>query len=262
MAEKIVDSSVPSKLKCAQFSAKFNDTNPMDLKVVCYCGQKYKFDVEPVDGRMPHAINCPVCGVDGTPLANQLISQQLSGSAMPPVPAMAAPAPMAVPASAMAAPPPIAPAPMRGGLRVNIAQPAIPAVPPPLAPSSVPPPLGSSRPMAPVKPAEAAKQPKEYNQGLGILGAFLGAAIGGGLTYGFYALTDFRFPLMGTAIGALAGVGARVMARGTDSTLGFIAAALALVSVVGVLFLMYGSFSVSSFITIAVAAYFAYRIAS
>ena len=80
--------------------------------------------------------------------------------------------------------------------------------------------------------------------------------------YGFYLLTDFRFPLMGTAIGALAGVGARVMARGTDSTLGFIAAALALVSVIGVLFMMYGGFPVSGIVTIGVSGYFAYRIAS
>ena len=190
----------------------------MDLKVVCYCGQKYKFDVEPVDGRMPHAVNCPVCGVDGTPLANHLISQQLSsGSAPPPLPAMVAPASTIAAAA-------------RSGLRINMPETASSAVPPPLAPSSVPPPLGSSRPMAPMRPAITAKtEPKEYNQGLGILGAFLGAAFSGGLTYGFYAMTDFQFPLMATIIGVLAGVGARVMARGTDSTLGFIAAAFALV---------------------------------
>ncbi|HTR43268.1 MAG TPA: hypothetical protein VMH87_16775 [Pseudomonadales bacterium] len=245
----------------------------MDLKVVCYCGQKYKFDVQPVDGRMPHAVSCPVCGVDGTPLANQLISQQLaSSSAPPPVQAMVAPIPamitppppMAVPASAMAAPAPMPPAPApASGLKINIARPAAPDVPPPLPSSSVPPPLGAPRPMAPLRPAVAAKaEQKEYNQGLGILGAFLGAAVGGGLTYGFYAMTDFRFPLMGTAIGILAGVGARVLARGTDTTLGAIAAAFALVAVVAALFFMYGGFPVSGIFTIAVSAYFAYRIAS
>jgi hypothetical protein len=117
--------------------------------------------------------------------------------------------------------------------------------------------------MAPMRPAIAAKaEQKEYNQGLGILGAFLGAAIGGGLTYGFYALTDFRFPLMGTAIGILAGIGARLMARGTDSTLGFIAAAFGAISAAGALFFMYGSFPVSGIVTIGVSAYLAYRIAS
>jgi hypothetical protein len=235
----------------------------MDLKVVCYCGQKYKFYVDPVEGRMPYAVNCPVCGVDGTPLANQLISQQLSSRGAPPVPVMAspalvAPAPMAVPASAMAAP-----APVGGGLRINMSHSAAPAVPPPLNPSSVPPPLGSPRSMAPMRPAVAAKaEPKEYNQALGILGAFLGAAITGGLMYGFYEMTDFRFPLMGTLIGVMAGVGARVMARGTDSTLGFIAAGFALVSVLGTLFLMYGGFPMYGIVAICISPYFAYRIAS
>jgi hypothetical protein len=236
----------------------------MDLKVVCYCGQKYKFDVEPVDGRMPHAINCPVCGVDGTPLANQLISQQLSGSAQSPVPVMAAPAPMAVPASAMAAPAPIAPAPV-GGLRVNIARPAAPAVPPPLAPSSAPPPLGSSRPIAPIKPAAAKREQKEYSLGMGILGAFIGAAIGFGLVYGFFAWLNFRFPFTGLITGLLVGYGARLMARGTDMTLGAIAGALAFVSIAGAFFLIYleyDTFYITGIISIIIGVGFAFRLGS
>jgi hypothetical protein len=38
----------------------------MEVKIICNCGQKYKFDVEPVNGRMPFTVNCPVCGVNGT----------------------------------------------------------------------------------------------------------------------------------------------------------------------------------------------------
>jgi hypothetical protein len=38
----------------------------MELKVVCQCGQKYKFDVEPVNGQMPFTVNCPLCNADGT----------------------------------------------------------------------------------------------------------------------------------------------------------------------------------------------------
>ena len=48
----------------------------MELKVVCQCGQKFKFDVEPVGGRMPFQVNCPVCGVDGTAVANQLLAEK------------------------------------------------------------------------------------------------------------------------------------------------------------------------------------------
>jgi outer membrane protein assembly factor BamB len=48
----------------------------MTIKVQCPCGAKYSFEVEPVDGRMPFAVTCPVCNADGTELANQLIAQQ------------------------------------------------------------------------------------------------------------------------------------------------------------------------------------------
>jgi hypothetical protein len=47
----------------------------MELKVWCDCGQKYKFDVEPVNGRMPFEVNCPICGVSGTAKANDLLQQ-------------------------------------------------------------------------------------------------------------------------------------------------------------------------------------------
>ena len=47
----------------------------MELKVVCDCGQKYKFDVEPAGGQMPVKVNCPACGVDGTAAANSILSR-------------------------------------------------------------------------------------------------------------------------------------------------------------------------------------------
>ena len=50
----------------------------MTIKVQCLCGAKYSFDVEPVEGRMPFAVNCPVCQADGTELANELIATQLA----------------------------------------------------------------------------------------------------------------------------------------------------------------------------------------
>jgi hypothetical protein len=73
------------------------------IKIRCGCGQKYAFDVEPVGGLMTHAVLCPVCGVDGTAMANELIGQQtgisrsstpvlrlgrhdLSPTAQPPIP--------------------------------------------------------------------------------------------------------------------------------------------------------------------------------
>ncbi|MGA2801645.1 MAG: hypothetical protein ABSE97_04645 [Verrucomicrobiota bacterium] len=49
------------------------------IKIICDCGQKYAFDVQPVDGRMPVAVNCPVCRRDGTAAANESIWKILHG---------------------------------------------------------------------------------------------------------------------------------------------------------------------------------------
>ena len=59
------------------------------VKVQCGCGQKYAFDVEPVGGRMPSPVACPVCAEDGTGAANEIIAQSLAAptpaaSAYPP----------------------------------------------------------------------------------------------------------------------------------------------------------------------------------
>ena len=81
----------------------------MPIKVLCSCGQKYAFDVEPVNGRMPVPVTCPVCGADGTAAANAIIAQNLPAQA-PAVPAQAlrpaASAPAARTAVAPPAPPP------------------------------------------------------------------------------------------------------------------------------------------------------------
>jgi hypothetical protein len=75
------------------------------VKIVCCCGQKYTFDVYPLNGRMPSPIRCPVCGVDGTATANEAIAHALQTAAPPPPPPQMAP-PTAPPAPAILAPPP------------------------------------------------------------------------------------------------------------------------------------------------------------
>src|SRR5271154_2454272 len=47
------------------------------IKIECGCGQRYAFDVEPVNGRMPSVVACPTCGVDGTHAANEILSRQI-----------------------------------------------------------------------------------------------------------------------------------------------------------------------------------------
>ena len=59
----------------------------LTIKVECECGTRYKFDVAPVDGRMPVEVICPHCGSDGTDKADRLIEielARLSGAPVPP----------------------------------------------------------------------------------------------------------------------------------------------------------------------------------
>jgi hypothetical protein len=53
------------------------------VKIFCDCGQKYAFDVQPLDGKMPSPVFCPVCGRDGTADANQYIAKILLGKTQP-----------------------------------------------------------------------------------------------------------------------------------------------------------------------------------
>ncbi len=91
----------------------------MLVKVQCVCGQKYSFDVEPDKGRMPCRVACPLCGADGTALANEELARRLSAAPLP-VPAGAgvqrvtpgaAPPPIPSAPPPTPAPPPIPPMP-------------------------------------------------------------------------------------------------------------------------------------------------------
>ena len=199
------------------------------VKILCGCGQKYAFEVEPVNGQMPTAVACPACGADGTAAANQIIA---ATTPAPPIPVVARLRPTA--------PPP----------RVEVPQPVTRAAPAP-APQMRVPPLPAAQPPA-----------SEGNIGLGILGALLGAAVGVGVMYGFFEVVGFRFPLLGVAIGALTGLGARILYKGTDTSLGVIAGVVSLVAVVGALVLMYGSFPFVSIISVAISVSVGYRVAS
>jgi hypothetical protein len=49
----------------------------MRIKLQCECGQRFAFDVEPVDGRMPSSVECPACGTDKIEAANAFIAQNI-----------------------------------------------------------------------------------------------------------------------------------------------------------------------------------------
>lgn len=78
------------------------------IKIECGCGQRYAFDVEPVNGQMPYTVACPVCGADGTSVANEVIAQSFQPVAVAAVPAgrseTAAPSFQAAPAMRIAQP--------------------------------------------------------------------------------------------------------------------------------------------------------------
>jgi hypothetical protein len=221
----------------------------MEIKIVCGCGQKYIFEFDPDNGQVPASVNCPACGADGTKEANDILTQIFPESPTEPAAERVAPAPAVVEGG---------PVRINSPVRLTMAASPPPPPPPPL-PAAVPAPQ-------PIRPVMAAPPPAgdsgEFSLGRGIGGALLGAGLGAGLMYGFFELIGFRFPLMGVGIGALAGYGARRMGRGTDSTLGVIAAGLALAANAGTLYLMYGDFVFVYAISLAVGAWFAYRIAS
>ncbi len=60
-----------------------NGATMIAIKILCGCGQKYAFDVEPVGGRMGDTVQCPVCGADGAAAANELIAQHMAAQAAP-----------------------------------------------------------------------------------------------------------------------------------------------------------------------------------
>lgn len=128
----------------------------MEIKILCACGAKYKFAVEPAGGTMPWSVNCPVCGADGTAQANAILRQQ----------GMAAPAGMAPPTEI--APPPGSP---------------VTAPSPPPLPRLVPPAPPAPRPSAPraFVPATASKPDPEHRSKWATIALLLCVAVGVGL---------------------------------------------------------------------------------
>jgi hypothetical protein len=120
----------------------------------------------------------------------------------------------------------------------------------------------SIAPPIPPIPEQSPEATGQFNLGLGVLGALIGACIGAVAMYGFYKLAGFRFPLLGVGIGALTGYGAKRLYKGTGNELGMISGVVSLVTVVATLYMMYGEFPIMSIISVAVSASVAYRIAS
>jgi hypothetical protein len=130
----------------------------MEIKIVCACGTKFKFEVEPVHARMPMPVNCPGCGANATAQANAIIEANLAGVPGQPPARPVTTVPVGLRISPPAAPPP-----------VPVAAPAGGAVPPP------PPP--------PMRPRPVPPQKKEPN---GVVKMLLGLLVFALVGYGTY----------------------------------------------------------------------------
>jgi len=86
-------------------------TTTITVKIQCSCGQKYSFDVAPLNGGMPNAVACPACGADGTAAANEIIARAMPGQ--PPAPSATLPVAAFAPPLEEPPPPKAVKAPLR-----------------------------------------------------------------------------------------------------------------------------------------------------
>jgi hypothetical protein len=195
----------------------------LDIKVQCDCGQRYQFEVEPVDGRMPASISCPACGLEGTDKANQLIQEKLAqalAGQTPPRPRIRLATAAAPPPEEAAAASPSSPPPPPPSLRPQVARPAAGGVP--------------RRGVAPAAaPAVPGRKP---SFAMGLVGALAGALIGSAVYFVVLNFAGYGFLLkpLALGVGALAGLGSRWLSRGEGSNeLGVITAVFVLAGILG-----------------------------
>lgn len=200
----------------------------MELKIQCSCGSKYKFDVEPVNGRVPAPLSCPNCQASWTEHANAMIAQTLG------LPAPAAQPSPSVPQATVATAAPAASA--KFGLRLSGH--SAPAQAP--AAAAVDEAAPSSAPVAPARHVpyvpSIAPVVDEYNSadfGRGVIGAVSGALLGGIAFYLLMVHAEVRIKLVAIGIGVLSGFGAKLLGKDRSKELGVIAAVLSIGMIVG-----------------------------
>jgi len=198
----------------------------MEVKVVCSCGAKFKFEVQPVNGLMPTAIACPVCQADATDRANQVIADAFASASQHDHAAAAVPPPATV------APPPSA----GGGSRLRIAGHAsAPATATAesapvatVAAAPAPAPAVPHRGYVPNLLAAPLPEAKKGNFPLGIAGALVGAGIGMAIWLIVFHSFGLHIKLFALLVGGLTGLGAKLLSRDEGSNeLGLIAGVIA-----------------------------------
>lgn len=208
----------------------------MEIKVVHACGTKFVFDIEPENGVMPFAIQCPSCGADATEDANAIIAHaQVNTVAPPAAPAQPKPSPglgrpPATAAKAGVPPPP--PPPPKPGLSLGSSH----AKPAPAAETkAAPAPAPAATPAAAAKPLKKADTASADGPHLplAITGAVIDAVIGMGIWYAMIHFLHFASGWVAWGVGVLAGFGARTLGRTPTQLFGIIAAVCALLGILG-----------------------------
>lgn len=191
----------------------------LEIKVQCDCGQKYKFDIEPLNGRMPYAVRCPLCGLDGTAKAGVVLEQSLSGP-----PASMSPAP----------PPPIA----ASGPRLRIGTPGHSSAPPATSPDGPPPPI-APRPFAAGAGGKSVtvEATGGGNFALGVAGAVAGGIASMLLWFWIYHITGLQLGILALGVGAFTGYGSKWLGRCHSQSMGLITAGCALLCIFGAQYL-------------------------
>lgn len=185
----------------------------MELKILCNCGTKFKFEFEPVNGRVPFMVNCPGCGVDSTETANAQIQETLG---------VTVPKNSLVEAGAVGAP-----TESRLRVRVHVPTPAAELSTPvvnPVAPRQFTPPAFSA-----YAPPDEGLSPKFF---LGLLGAVLGVLLGCAIWYLVFHFSGKNFRLLAVVVGFAGGLGAKLFSKDEGSSqLGVITAVFVLVGI-------------------------------
>jgi hypothetical protein len=187
----------------------------MEIKIECACGQPFEFAVEPVNGRMPCEVKCPACGADATVRANVLISEQL-----PQKPAVT---PQPAPSLAM---------------RINRTfTPPAPAPVAAVAPARAAP--------LPARTASKPSAPRDNSFLKGVIGALIASLVG---MIGWFLLikaTGVEIGYAAWGVGAIIGLGARLVGGEGGFKLGATAGLFALLAILGGQFLAVRSIALS-----------------
>ena len=220
----------------------------MEVKILCPCGAKYKFDVEPLYGKLPGPVSCPVCQADGTALGNEIITQQL-GSDPSAAAVRVQPAPITVsPTSSRSGF--VAPTVARSSkdLQPGVAAPPQPAVAAPIpaatprlaVPHSAPIAIAAEPAPAPVlaaaPPVRPPKIEMEPSFTRGLVGIAAASFVGLLLWFGITVLLGLKIKWIAIGIGAMIGWAGQAFAKEKSLRLGIAAAsATALVVLFGLL---------------------------